>query len=349
VNPSTFGQTVVFTATITGGGGPTPAGNVMFLDGTTPIGTVALNGASEALFETPSLSVGSHSISAMYAGSAVYSASTSSSLNQIVSSGPGTATTTGLATSANPASAGQPVVFTATVSGAGGTPTGTVTFLSGTTVLGTALLNGAGQASFQAGALAAGLYSITAVYSGDTTYAGSSSTALSETATSPPYLWLANGNQTLSKISTGGLAFSTPGGYSGGGLGIAIDGLGNVWSGSSGSLTLLNKVGGGSQSFTGGGIAIPASIAIAGDGSVWIANTNSTLANLTNNGAALSPSTGYNGGGLSTPTGLAIDSSGNVWVTNNGDSSLTEFVGAAAPVVTPLATAVKNADQGGQP
>ena len=61
------------------------------------------------------------------------------------------------------------------------------------------------------------------------------------------------------------------------------DGLGNAWSGGNGSVTMFNEVGG-SQSFTGGGIATPTSIAIAGDGSVWIANTNNTLANLTNNG-----------------------------------------------------------------
>ena len=321
----------------------------MFLDGTTPIGTMALNGASEALFETPSLSTGSHSISAMYAGSAVYSASTSSSLNQIVNSGTGTATTTSLATSANPASAGQLLVFTATVSGAGGTPTGTVTFLSGATVLGTTLLSGAGQASLQAGAFTAGLYSITAVYGGDTTYAGSSSTALTETATSPPYIWLANGNQTLSKFGVAGLAFSPPGGYSSGGYGAAVDGAGDIWSGGPGNVTVLDRFGGGAQTFSGGGIATPASIAIAGDGSVWIANTNSTISTLANNGAATSPATGYSGGGMATPTAIAIDGSGNVWVTNTGDSSLTEFVGAAAPVVTPLAAAVENNNQGGQP
>jgi len=349
VNPSTFGQTVVLTATVTGGGGPAPAGNVMFVDGTTPIGTVALNGASEALLETPSLSVGSHSISAMYAGSGVYSASTSSSLNQNVNSGTGTATTTSLATSANPASAGQPVVFTATVSGVGGTPTGTVTFLSGTTVLGTTLLNGAGQASLQVGALAAGLYSVAAVYGGATTYAGSSSTTLTETATSPPYIWLANGSQTLSKFGVSGLAFSPPGGYSGGGYGAAVDGAGNIWSGGLGNVTVLNRFGGGAQTFSGGGIATPASIAIAGDGSVWIANTNSTISTLANNGVATSPTTGYSGGGMALPTAISIDGSGNVWVTNTGDSSLTEFVGAAAPVVTPLAAAVKNNNQGGQP
>jgi len=352
INPAAFGQSVVFTATTTGAGGPTPTGNVIFVDGTTTLGTVALNGASQALFATSALSVGSHSITAMYVGNANYAGSTSPVLTQVENASTGIGTTTSLASSANPSSGGQAVVFTASVVGAGGnvpTPTGTVTFVNGTTTLGIVVLNATAQASFAAGSLAAGSYSITAIYSGDGTYAASTSTVLPEIATSPPYIWLANGNQTLSKISIGGVAFSPSGGYPGGGSGIAIDGLGNVWSGGSGSVTMLNKIGGGSQTFTGGGIATPASIAIAGDGSVWIANTNSTLANLANSGTALSPGAGYNGGGLNTPTGMAIDSSGNVWVTNTGDSSLTEFVGAAAPVVTPLATAVKNGNQGGQP
>ena len=126
VNPSAFGQTLVFTATVTptgSGSQPAPTGTVVFLDGTTTIGTAALNGAGQALLETSSLSIGSHNISAMYAGSAIYSGSTSSTLSQVVSAATGTATITGLASSANPASSGQPVVFTATVSGAGGTPT----------------------------------------------------------------------------------------------------------------------------------------------------------------------------------------------------------------------------------
>ncbi len=350
-NPSAFGQTVVFTAAVTptgSGSQPSPTGNVMFLDGTTTIGMAALNGAAQALLQTSSLSLGSHNLSAMYAGSAIYNGSTSSTLVQVVNAATGTATTTSLAPSANPASSGQPVVFTATVSGAGGTPTGTVTFLSGATVLGSTLLNG-GQASFASGAFAAGAYSITAVYGGDATYAGSTSAVLNETATSPPYIWLANGDQTLSRFGVTGLIFSPPAGYSGGGLSAAVDAAGNIWSGGSGSVTMLNSYGAGAQTFTGGGIATPVSIGIAGDGSVWIANTNSTVATLANSGSALSPASGYNGGGLDSPTGLAIDGSGNVWVSNAGDSSLTEFVGAASPVVTPLAAAVKNNNQGGQP
>ena len=352
INPSVFGQTVVLTATITGAGGPTPTGNVIFVDGTTTLGTVALNGNSQALFVTSALSAGSHSITAMYAGNANYAGSTSPVLTQVVNASAGIGTTTTLASSANPSSAAQSVVFTASVVGAGGnvpTPTGFVTFVNGTTTLGTVVLNGAAQASLTAGALTPGTYSITAIYGGDATYAASASTAIMQVAISPPFIWLANGDQTVSKVSTGGIAFSPPGGYPGGGSGLAIDGFGNVWSGGNGTLTMLDEAGGGAQTFTGGGVAVPASIAIAGDGSVWIANTNSTLANLTNNGTSLSPNAGYNGGGLSTPTGLAIDSSGNVWVTNTGDSSLTEFVGAAAPVVTPLATAVKDTNQGGQP
>jgi hypothetical protein len=325
---------------------------VIFVDGTTTLGTVSLNGASQALFATSALSAGSHAITAMYAGNANYAGSTSPVLTQVVNASTGTGTTTSLASAANPSSAARSVVFTASVVGAGGnvpTPTGIVTFVNGTTTLGTVVLNGTAQASLTAGSLTPGAYSITAIYGGDGTYAASASTALIQMAISPPFIWLANGDQTLSKVSTGGIGFSPPGGYPGGGSGLAIDGFGNVWSGGNGTVTMLNEAGGGSQTFAGGGIAIPASIAIAGDGSVWIANTNSTLANLANNGTPLSPSAGYSGGGLSTPTGLAIDSSGSVWVTNTGDSSLTEFVGAAAPVVTPLATAVKNVNQGGQP
>ena len=190
---------------------------------------------------------------------------------------------------------------------------------------------------------------MTAIYGGDATYAGSTSAPLSEMATSPPYIWLANGNQTLSKFGATGMVFSPSGGFSGGGLGTAVDGAGNIWSGGSGNVTELNKFGGSAQTFSGGGIATPASIAIAGDGSVWIANTNSTISTLANNGTAMSPAAGYSGGGMNSPTGLAIDGSGNVWVANTGDSSLTEFVGAASPIVTPLAVAVKNNNQGGRP
>ena len=71
-------------------------------------------------------------------------------------------------------------------------------------------------------------------------------------------------------------------------------------------------------------------------------NGTNTLSELSNTGTLLSGSTGYLVTGLDNPISLAIDGSGNVWVTNANGNSLTEVVGAAAPVVTPLAAAVAN-------
>ncbi len=80
------------------------------------------------------------------------------------------ATTTTLTSSLNPAPVGQAVTFTATVSvvaPATGTPTGMVTFLDGTTTLGTATLTN-GVATLTTSALSAGTHSITAMYNGTT-------------------------------------------------------------------------------------------------------------------------------------------------------------------------------------
>src|SRR5579859_4485770 len=80
-----------------------------------------------------------------------------------------TATTTTVASSNTNLVFGQQVVFTATVSGSGGTPTGTVTFKDGLTTLGTGSLNGSAQTTLTNSSLAAGSHSITAVYGGDST------------------------------------------------------------------------------------------------------------------------------------------------------------------------------------
>lgn len=90
------------------------------------------------------------------------------------------ATTTALSCSPNPASAGEPVTFTATVSG-NGNPTGTVTFGFGGTVLAAIALSGTNAVYTTSGG--PGSYSITAVYSGDLTNAGSVSQAVTETIT----------------------------------------------------------------------------------------------------------------------------------------------------------------------
>ena len=94
-------------------------------------------------------------------------------------------TTTALTSDTNPSVSGQSVTFTATVAAASpgsGTPTGTVNFLDGTTVIGTAEFLSSGVASFSTSSLTAANspYSITAVYSGDPNFTTSTSSVLSQ-------------------------------------------------------------------------------------------------------------------------------------------------------------------------
>ena len=144
-NPSVYGQSVTFTATVKARprAAARPRARVTFLDGGDPIGTVALSGSGVATFATSSLSIGSQSITAVYGGDANFTTSTSAALTQTVNQD---ATTTTLKSSPNPSVYGQSVTFTATVTASSpgsGTPTGTVTFYDGSTALATVTLSGA--------------------------------------------------------------------------------------------------------------------------------------------------------------------------------------------------------------
>ena len=114
--------------------------------------------------------------------------------------------------------------------------------------------------------------------------------------------------------------------------------------------------------------------AVDGNGNVWFANRCGFNGGCTNgpgtnsivelNGltqTAISPSTNYYPEAqypasnttftpiLSDPVNLAIDPSGNVWTTNFEGSEVTEMIGAAAPVVTPISTAAGNNALGNTP
>lgn len=90
------------------------------------------------------------------------------------------ATTTILASSPNPSSVNQSVLFTATVAGQfGGQPTGTVTFKAGTTVLGQGTVHN-GQATLNYSFTSPGLNSIVAAYSGDANFQPSNSAPLKQ-------------------------------------------------------------------------------------------------------------------------------------------------------------------------
>ena len=81
--PSIVGQPVTLIATVSSGNG-TPAGDVEFFDGTTSLGTAALDGSGEGQIVTTALPVGTRSLSASYLGDAGFDPSTSVPVNQTV-------------------------------------------------------------------------------------------------------------------------------------------------------------------------------------------------------------------------------------------------------------------------
>lgn len=92
-------------------------------------------------------------------------------------------------------------------------------------------------------------------------------------------------------------------------------------------------------------------LAIAGDNTVWFANCKAgcpgsgslqpdNVIHLASSGSYLTSSAGYEDPNFNAVGVAAIDRSGNLWVSNNVGGSLTELLGVAAPVLTPLASAV---------
>ncbi len=173
-NPSTYGQSVGFTAFVSSSSG-TPTGTVTFLDGATNLGSSTIDASGFAALSVSTLSAGTHNVTAQYNGSSTFSGSTSSVRVQTVSKA---STTTTLTSNHNPANNQQPVTFTARVSSS--TATGSVQFFDGATSLGSAPLSG-GVASLTTSNLSAGSHSVTANYGGDANYNGSTSAVLTQT------------------------------------------------------------------------------------------------------------------------------------------------------------------------
>ena len=201
LNPAGLGTSVTFTATVaavmpaTG----TPTGTVTFLDGTTTLGTGTLTNG-QTTFTSTTLAVGSQSITASYSGDANFNAVTSSALIEVVVND-----TIALTSSSNPDAPTTPLTLTATITPippTTGEPTGTVTFLSGSTSLGTGTVTN-GVATLTT-SLVAGLYLITASYSGDTNFSALVTPVFLQqmAPTGSPFAWGYNGNGELGDNST---------------------------------------------------------------------------------------------------------------------------------------------------
>ena len=196
-SPSVYGQLLTISARVsTSVSGIVPSGTVTFQEGNTVLDRATLDSSGNATFFTTTLlAVGSHTITASYSGDANFNPSTSTPVSLTVNPAP-TAVTAQPSTSAT--NVGEPITFNATITAppGTGTPTGTVTFFDGNTVLGTAPVTPVGsaslavlspsggvhtdaatdengQATLTVPSLPAGTHTITAVYSGDATHAPS--------------------------------------------------------------------------------------------------------------------------------------------------------------------------------
>jgi hypothetical protein len=189
-NPSVSGQAVTFTATVAGvtNNSPVPTGTVSIFNSVTLLGTPTLNGSGQASVMTSSLGAGSNTLSAIYSGDNNYASNSSPVLTQIVNASANAATTTTLTSSVNPAKSGQKITFTATVKATASNPavpSGTITFMDGSTQIAQSSLSGTAQTSVTTSTLSAGSHSITAVYSGDVNFGGSTSNLITETVSQP--------------------------------------------------------------------------------------------------------------------------------------------------------------------
>jgi len=151
----------------------------MFKDGPVNLGVGTL-AAGKAKFTSSSLAPGKHSITAVYAGSAIFNSGTSGAVQQTVNKA---TTTTKVSSSANPSTLGQTVTFTMTVSvnaPATAILTGSVTLHDGAVSLGTLpLVNG--KASIPTASLTRGRHAIRVVYAGSVHDVGSTSATLTQT------------------------------------------------------------------------------------------------------------------------------------------------------------------------
>ncbi len=176
LNPVSYRETVQFTATVTPSVGGPARGSVTLKDGTTSLATSTLAGG-KASFTVALAAVGTHSLTAVYAGNSSFANSTSAVLTETVHKA---ATTTKIAAVRDPSTLGLRVTFSALPLGVyGGFATGEVVFKNGNATMGTVVINPSTHvATFTTTFVLHGTYSITAIYPGDSDLDGSISPEL---------------------------------------------------------------------------------------------------------------------------------------------------------------------------
>lgn len=210
VNPVAATSSVTFTATVVPSIASNPAatGTIDFTDGGMTIMSAAPIVDGAATFTTSSLGIGAHHFAASYHGDGAFGPATSPTMSEVVT---GNAAAVALASDHNPATPGQLVTFTATVT-ASGSLSGSVIFRDNGAQLAVVGVSGH-SATFATSTLGIGSHPITADYNGDATNAAASSAVLSQTIGFPGFALLAwgqNANGQLGLASAAPATLTTP-------------------------------------------------------------------------------------------------------------------------------------------
>lgn len=178
VPSGTAGTVLTFTAQV-GSTVGVPFGSASFYDGTTLLGTLALNSQGQASYSTASLSTGSHSITAAFNANGPYGGAVSAPQNISINAAPAAAIATYVSLALQTDSSGGKWLQ-ATVSSGNPSSSGQVTFLDSGGIIGTAPVNASGVAVLAIPEFASGQHLLTASYGGTSALAPSVSPAFTE-------------------------------------------------------------------------------------------------------------------------------------------------------------------------
>ncbi len=171
VSPTSLhtGEALTVTIHATSSGGGVPGGSISLVQtgGVAINAPFALDSAGTVVFSPVTTYPGTYTFTAGYAGDASHDAATSVTSSATVAP---PATTTVVTSSLAPSKFGDPVTFSATVTGSGGTPTGTVQFTVDGVAVGGPVALSSGKASFTSSGLAVGAHTIAASYGGSASF-----------------------------------------------------------------------------------------------------------------------------------------------------------------------------------
>jgi len=217
---------VAYSSALLASGGVAPY-TFSIVSGSLPPG-LTLNTSTGAITGTPT-SAGTYNCMAQVVDSQGSMATASCTIT--VTSAGTSSTTTSLTLAPSSVLMGSvgPIVMTATVTPiGGGTPTGSVTYFNGSTQVGTTTLSGGvGTFNYNPSSLAVGIYSITAVYSGDSMFSASTSPSQTLAITqNGPFAYAANMNDntvSVINIPTASVVNTIPVGSAPSGVAISPD------------------------------------------------------------------------------------------------------------------------------